>query len=100
MDKINALVIAKKYIESISKKYIVQKALLFGSFARGNSSADSDIDIAIVLKNFDDILETQVDLMKFRRDIDVRIEPHPFKEKDFINENPMVSEILKYGIEI
>ncbi len=39
----------------------------------------------------------QLELMKIRRKIDSRIEPHPFREKDFIKSNPVVYEILKYG---
>ena len=29
--------------------------------------------------------------------MDSRIEPHPFREKDFNITNPVVSEILKHG---
>ena len=35
--------------------------------------------------------------MRISRKIDSRIEPHPYREKDFILDNPVVSEILKYG---
>jgi len=35
-----------------------------------------------------------------RRSIDSRIEPHPFREKEFVITNPIVDEILKYGQEI
>jgi len=42
----------------------------------------------------------QLELMRLRRKIDSRIEPHPFKEIDFNYTNPLVNEILKYGLEI
>jgi len=42
----------------------------------------------------------QVELMRLRRKIDSRIEPHPFRESDFDISNPIVYEILKYGKEI
>jgi hypothetical protein len=42
----------------------------------------------------------QVELMRLRRNIDSRIEPHPFRESEFEISNPIVSEILKYGREI
>jgi hypothetical protein len=45
-----------------------------------------------------DIIDTQIDLMKLRRKIDLRIEPHPFMTEDFNQSNPVVYEILKYGI--
>ena len=58
---------------------------------------DSDIDIAIVLKDFTNLVDMQLDLMRLRRNIDSRIEPHPFREKDFDISDPIVNEIIKYG---
>ena len=57
-------------------------------------------DIAIIVNNEVDIIDTQIELMKLRRKIDLRIEPHPFMMVDFNNSNPVVNEILKYGITI
>ena len=48
----------------------------------------------------DDIIDTQIELMKLRRKIDLRIEPHPFAYDDFNINNPVVDEILKFGINI
>lgn len=39
-------------------------------------------------------------LMKIRRTIDSRIEPHPFKENDFVLSNSLANEILRYCKEI
>jgi predicted nucleotidyltransferase len=100
MDKREALEIAKKYVDSICLKYNVSRAIMFGSFAKGTFHGDSDIDVAIVIKDVDDIIDTQIDLMKMRRGIDFRIEPHPFMFADFNRANPVVNEILKSGIEI
>jgi predicted nucleotidyltransferase len=100
MDKGEALRIANEYINSISSKYNIRQAILFGSFAKGNFHEDSDIDIAIVVNNVVDIIDAQIDLMKLRRKIDLRIEPHPFLIDDFNQSNPVVNEILKYGITI
>lgn len=100
MDKGEALIIANRYIEAISKKYNVLQAFMFGSFAKGTNHADSDIDIAIVIKNDSDIIDTQIDMMKLRRQVDLRIEPHPFAFADFNEDNPVVYEILKSGIQI
>ena len=98
MDKREALQIASAYVDSISTKYSISQALLFGSFAKGSNHDDSDIDVAIVVNNAVDIIDTQIELMKLRRKIDLRIEPHPFMSADFIKSNPVVNEILKYGI--
>jgi predicted nucleotidyltransferase len=73
------------------------KIILFGSYAKGNFTEDSDIDIAVILKDYNNLIDTQLDLMRLRRKIDSRIEPHPFREVDFNTDNPIVSEIIKYG---
>jgi uncharacterized protein len=100
MDKGEALKIAELYIDTISRKYSILQSFLFGSFAKGNYNEDSDIDVAIVINSVSDIIDAQIDLMKLRRKVDLRIEPHPFRIQDFNNENPVVYEILKYGIEL
>ncbi|MFH1005511.1 MAG: nucleotidyltransferase domain-containing protein [Bacteroidota bacterium] len=100
MDKRDAIKIVKKYLKFVSTKYDIHKAILFGSYAKGTNHIDSDIDVAIIIGNVEDIIDTQIELMKFRRNIDLRIEPHPFIESDFDRTNPVVNEIIKYGIEI
>jgi uncharacterized protein len=98
MDKNEAIKIAKRYIDSVSQKYQIETAILFGSFAKGTSHPESDIDIAIVFKTTDDIIDLQIELMCLRSDDDLLIEPHPFIISDFNNSNPVVAEIVKNGI--
>jgi len=100
LDKIAALKIAKEFVDTVRDKFDLQKAILFGSFAKGTNHDDSDIDIALVINNLKDSFGTQVKLMKLRRKIDLRIEPHPFSTSEFNNSNPVVTEILKNGLEI
>lgn len=100
MDQADALNIAQKYAYVVNANFNSVKIILFGSYAKGNFNKDSDIDIAVILNDFHDIIEVQVKLMKLRRKIDSRIEPHPFREKDFVLSNPFVNEIMKYGQEI
>ena len=100
MDKREALRIAGVYIDFISTKYNIKQAILFGSFAKGTNHDDSDIDIAVVIKDYSNLLDIQLELMRLRRKIDSRIEPHPFRESEFELSNPIVSEIIKYGREI
>jgi uncharacterized protein len=90
----------KQFIMIIPKDFGVKKAYLFGSFAKGNEKEESDIDIALVLENMPDFFYVQKQLMKLRRKIDLRIEPHPIKEEDFNYLNPFAYEIEKTGIEI
>jgi uncharacterized protein len=100
MDQGAALRLANKYVDSISNKYVILEAYVFGSFAKGTNHDDSDIDVAIVVENVSDIIDAQIDMMKLRRKIDLRIEPHPFLFSDFTIENPVVFEILNSGISI
>ena len=78
MDKNEAIKLAQGYIRRISRKYQIENAILFGSFATGTNHADSDIDIAIIFRSADDIIDLQIELMKMRNDDDLLIEPHPF----------------------
>ncbi len=97
MDKRDAIDIAIKYANVVRSKYDFAKIILFGSYAKGNYNEDSDIDIAVILKDYSNLIDIQLDLMRLRRKIDSRIEPHPFREKDFEITNPIVNEIVKYG---
>ena len=91
---------AKLYIQKIPDSLEIKKAYLFGSCARGSEHKDSDIDIAIVIGKMDDFFAIQMQLMRLRRTIDLRIEPHPIWEGDFNIQNPFAYEIQKTGIEI
>ncbi|MCY7363610.1 MAG: nucleotidyltransferase domain-containing protein [Ignavibacteria bacterium] len=92
--------IATLFAQEVKSKFDFQSIILFGSFAKGTGSENSDIDIAVVFKDYRDSANMQLELMRLRRKIDSRIEPHPFKEIDFNYTNPLVNEILKYGLEI
>ncbi|MDP2724032.1 MAG: nucleotidyltransferase domain-containing protein [Bacteroidales bacterium] len=100
MDRRDAINIANLYAIAVKTKYDYIKIILFGSYAKGNFNDDSDIDIAVILKDYKNLMDIQLDLMRIRRKIDSRIEPHPFRESEFEITNPIVSEILKYGQEI
>lgn len=92
----------KRYLDILKLKNIkVVDTYLFGSYAKGNATEDSDIDIAIITNDFlGDEFEFQLLLMKYARDVDIDIEPHPYLEKDFIHDNPTVKEILSTGTKI
>ena len=91
----------EKFIKEIKKKYTVEAIILFGSYAKGTESEDSDIDIAIVSADFDDIYDCMAILMGMTWDIDARIEPHPIKKKDFDEVSDyFVKEIIDTGIKV
>lgn len=98
MDK-KIIKIAQLYIKTLPEKYKLKHAYIFGSYAKGMATAESDIDIALVLDINKNLFDTTVDLMKLRRKIDLRIEPHPFHAKDF-QLSSWGNEIIKTGIQI
>ncbi len=98
MDKRTALEIGKRFIKSLPAKYTIKQAFLFGSYAKETAHEYRDIDIALVLPKYSNAFDARVARMKISRKIDLRIEPHPIVEKEFISLNPLASEILKYGI--
>ena len=101
MDQKTAFNIVKNYVTHLRRnKIAIEKAYIFGSYARGNFNEDSDIDLALILKNLSNNFIMQVELMKLGRQIDSRIEPHPFDESDFNTSNPFANEILKNGIKV
>ena len=100
MDKKDALEIANYFANSVKGEMDILKIFLFGSYAKGTAHVESDIDIAVVLEDFDSLTDIQLKLMRIRRKIDSRIEPHPFRKIDFEQSNPIVNEILKYGEEL
>jgi len=102
MDKSIGIAITK-YLDLIKEKYSnIESAYLFGSYAKGKTTDDSDIDLALIFTNLDDSrrFDMQVQLMLLASKIDSRIEPHPIFREDFNSGNPFVVEIKKTGIEI
>lgn len=89
----------KKYIDLLEKNHIkVWRVYLYGSYAKNTYDSESDIDLAIFLDKDDlDGFDEDARLMKLRRNVDVRIEPHPFARSDFDETNPYIKEIIRTG---
>ena len=95
------LEIINAYTKEIKKRYNITDIILFGSYANGTENKDSDIDIAIVSDDFDDIYDCMAVLMGMTWDIDARIEPHPIKKKDFDEVSDFfVKEVISTGIKV
>lgn len=101
MDKEDAIKILSAYIRTVREAgYRVSAVYLFGSVAKGKAGQDSDIDVALFIDGLEDSFDTQVELMKLRRAIDLRIEPHPFSASDAADDSALVHEIRKTGIRV
>lgn len=91
------------YLDLIRSRYSgIEKVYLFGSYAKGKFTEDSDIDLAVIFNELDDSkrFDTQVQLMLLASQIDSRIEPHPISQLDFNSGNPFVVEIRRTGVEV
>lgn len=98
-DKKKVEEIAKAYGKLVKEKVDIKHIYLYGSYAKGVYTPDSDIDIAVVGDGFsEDPIEDTLLLMKLRRKIDIRIEPRPFKTSDFNLSHPLAREIINTGI--
>ncbi|TSC87987.1 MAG: DNA polymerase, beta-like protein region [Microgenomates group bacterium Gr01-1014_16] len=52
MSRQDAIGAAKRFVAVVGKKYPVDKAYVFGSFAKGRDDESSDIDVCIVSRFF------------------------------------------------
>lgn len=101
MAEINPLIQKKisSFLYKINEQGItIQRAYLFGSYSKGNANSMSDIDVAIISPDLsDDRFNERIRLMNIAMSIDSRIEPAPFNLSTFIEEDPLVWEILNTG---
>jgi hypothetical protein len=95
MEKISGLL---KDLKGVG--YSPSRVVLFGSYAKGNPHAYSDIDLAIWDKHF--IGCGTVDIVPIVSIVSryPGLENHTFAEDETKESNPFIEEILKHGIEI
>lgn len=100
--KENKKIIYKKiqeYIKILQENGIdIWRLYLFGSYVKGKYTTESDIDLAIFLNKKEvDGFNEDMKLMRLRRKVDLRIEPHPFAKSDFDKSDPFIKEIITTG---
>jgi len=81
----------------------IQKAFLYGSFARNEARVDSDIDVMLVSENFDsNDIKIKAKAWQLTRKVDLRIEPFTIGSKRFFSDDDsaLVDQVKKEGIEI
>lgn len=80
----------------------IKKIILFGSYAKRTHSQDSDIDLAIILKEKNS--ETELLFSETKENLEKRykkeIQTHLITEKEFQQKNALNKEIVKDGIRI
>jgi len=95
--------IARSYAEDVKRVMPVEKAVLFGSYAKGYATGWSDVDICFFLKDYSG--KGRVDILTelFRmtgKYPSAPIEPLVFESAEIQNGNPFVREILATGQEL
>lgn len=95
--------IARSYRDLLENDNLkIDSMIVFGSQSKDKAREDSDIDLCVVSDSFgkNNLLEMQM-LFRKARLVDSRIEPYPMNPKDLESTyNPIVSEILKWGIAV
>ena len=74
------LAVIENYLAAVQKRGIrVSQAILFGSYAKGRESSDSDIDLLVIGPDFDPHPDRDLvtQLWRLRAETDSRIEPIP-----------------------
>ena len=92
----------RSYLEQLERIGIhVQQAILFGSYASGKYDEWSDIDLAIVSKDFvGNRFEDRNKIRKITLQVNSDISPMPYRPEDFNDSDYFVKEILETGIRI
>jgi predicted nucleotidyltransferase len=80
------IAIVRRYLDAVMRAGIpAEKAVIYGSFARGEQRKDSDIDVLVLSPLFDRLKESKVlDLLwRLTRQVDIRIEPIAVGVREF-----------------
>ncbi|MEA3109334.1 MAG: uncharacterized protein QOI88_3939 [Gammaproteobacteria bacterium] len=95
---------AREFVRRVSARYSVKAALLFGSRARGTHLADSDVDVAVLLRGpRGKLMDTSLDMADIAFDVllekNVYIQPLPIWEDEWehpeSHSNPRLLENIR-----
>jgi predicted nucleotidyltransferase len=80
----------------------VKRMFLFGSYARGTFSENSDIDVCIITDGVQDNFLSMLDIAPIAVHVDPRIEAVVFSSREYAEEPTygLLGEIKRTGIEI
>ena len=96
--------LVRRYLTALWENGIeAEKAVLFGSQARGDARPDSDIDILVLADEFDrDRWGKESELWRLTLKADSRIQPIPAGVKQFLDDDtsPVIAIARREGLEI
>jgi predicted nucleotidyltransferase len=94
---------ARDFAADVKQVMPVDKAVLFGSYAKGYATKLSDVDICFFLNDYNgkERYEVIADLLGLGRKYpDAPFEPIVFETTELENDNPFVREILATGVDL
>ena len=104
MGKGQAIRVIKQFVNALKREGIViDRVILYGSYVKGSVRPDSDIDVAVISKDFGkDRVEEGMFLFRIAGRIDPRLEPVPFSTKMYEDDTwiPLIHEIREKGEEL
>jgi predicted nucleotidyltransferase len=95
--------VCRQYADDVRRAMLVDKAVLFGSYAKGTADEMSDIDICFFLENYGGKERFDIMMELFGISHSYKgafFEPIVFETSEIENDNPFVKEILRTGKEI
>ncbi|MBN1901829.1 nucleotidyltransferase domain-containing protein [Candidatus Sumerlaeota bacterium] len=96
--------IVRQFYKRICDIYPVKKVILYGSYAKGSATEDSDIDVGVVIdiENHLQRMDITSDMFHHAHEIDNRIEPKCIFLDEYVNREKasILSEIVQNGKEI
>jgi len=95
----------RDFMRNVRKRYKIEKAIFFGSRARGDNLKDSDYDIVIVSPDFQKIFFSKriAKMYDFWQYFPIEIEPLCYTPEEFRKKSKeigIVGEAIKEGIEV
>jgi predicted nucleotidyltransferase len=105
MDKEEVIGKVKEYIRILNESGLtIDKAFLYGSAARNEETAHSDIDVLLVSRDFEDRTDDRVFglIWRLTRKVDSRIEPYAIGLRRFNQDevSPLLQIVKREGIPI
>ncbi|OFX13732.1 MAG: hypothetical protein A2Z18_10615 [Armatimonadetes bacterium RBG_16_58_9] len=77
MDKAYVVNCVRSFAEKARHTLDVRQVILFGSYAKGTATDESDIDVVVIVNSpVADWLETSAELYRISGDIDLAMQPH------------------------
>ncbi len=98
--------ILKRYRAALDKIYgnEIDRVILFGSRARGDSQPDSDYDVAVFLKSLPDRWKVFHQLAKLQFDFidetSAVFDTKPFAAESYVERTPLMHDIRKDGLDL